>query len=322
MFNFSLETKKDDNIDFSLTYDFIALGAGPAGLNAALYASRKGFKTLIVGHDIGGQLLNTTDVDNYLGLGLIDAEDMIEKFLSHVKKFDIPMLSDVYIKSIKKTGDVFQVSLNNGQMLKALTVLYALGGSPRKLGVEGEEAFSGRGVSYCVTCDAPFYKNKHVVISGGGNSAVDAAIDLTRIAKKVTVIHRSQFRADQKSVEKLMKMPNVEVFLETQILSIHGDTNLTHLTIIDKKTNEERSFETDGIFIEIGTIPNSTLLEGLVDLNGSKEIIVDSYQRTNVAGFYAAGDVTENPHKQIVIAAAEGAKAALEAAVYLNKRGD
>ena len=322
MFNFSLETKKETKIDDQITYDFIALGVGPAGLNAALYATRKGLKTLLVGSEIGGQLKNTSDVDNYLGLGLIDAEDMIEKFLDHATKLEVPMLTGVYIKKIEKQDDLFYITLDNGQILKSITVLYALGGSPRKLNVEGEKEFSSKGVSYCVTCDAPFFKQKHVVVAGGGNSAIDAALDLTRTAKKVTIIHRSQFRADQKSIDKLLAMPNVEVFLETQILSMHGDTNLKYLKVLDKKTNQVRDFETDGIFIEIGSIPNTQLIDGMISLNTGKEIIVNQNQQTNVAGFYAAGDVTENPHKQIIIAAAEGAKAALEAAIYINKRGE
>lgn len=316
MFNFSIEQTKP--IANDILYDFIALGAGPAGLNAALYAQRKGLKTLIIGNEIGGQLKNTSDVDNYLGFGLVDAETLINKFLDHVKALEIPILSGVYINEITK-DEHFTISLTNGQVFKTKTVLYALGGSPRKLGVPGEDILSSKGVSYCVTCDAPFFKQKEVVVAGGGNSAVDAAIDLARLAKKVTIIHRSQFRADQKSIDKLLSFDNVSVMLETQIMSINGNKNLETLTILDKKTNQEHLFKTDGLFVEIGSIPNTSLIKDLVSLSPSGEIIVDEYQKTNIEGLYAAGDATINPHKQVIIAAAEGAKAALEAAKYINK---
>lgn len=322
MFNFSIEQTQKPKIDTTDTYDFIALGAGPAALNAALYAARKGLSTLIIGYEIGGQLKNTADVDNYLGFGFIEAEKLIESFVSHVKKHDIEMLTGLYIHKIEKLDDLFYITLSNGDVVKALSVLYALGGSPRQLGIPNETTFASKGVSYCVTCDGPFFKGKHVVVAGGGNSAVDAAIDLARIANKVTIIHRSQFRADKKSLDKLEKLDNVSYMLETQILGLDGDAKLEKLRLLDKKTNTESILEADGLFIEIGSIPNSQLLEGLVELSPYKEVIVDENQKTSLRGLYAAGDVTINPHKQIIIAAAEGAKAALEAAIYINNKGE
>lgn len=321
MFNFSVETKKP-SVDFNQTYDFVALGAGPAALNAALYAKRKGLNTLIVGYEIGGQLKNTSDVDNYLGFKMIDAEALIDQFLDHVKSLDVPIVSGLWIEKIKKTDQVFVIYLSSGEQIKTHTLLYALGGSPRKLEVPGETTYAGRGISYCVTCDGAFFRNKTVVVAGGGNSALDAAIDLARIAKKVTIIHRSQFRADQKSIDKINSLENVDFMLETQILSMHGEDTLTHLIILDKKTNETSSFQTDGIFIEIGSIPNSLLIKDLVDINDKNEIIVDQNQHTSIKGLFAAGDVTNNPFKQIIIAAAEGAKAAMAAAQYINNKGE
>ncbi|MDY0211181.1 MAG: FAD-dependent oxidoreductase [Acholeplasma sp.] len=320
MFNFSIE-RSDTSVDDKVLYDFIALGAGPAGLNAALYASRKGLKTAIIGHEIGGQLKNTADVDNYLGFGFIEAEALIDKFVSHVKTQNIPMITGLWVESITK-HDVFSIKLSNGQQFNSKTLLYAFGGSPRKLNVLGEKEFSSKGVSYCVTCDAPFFKGKEVVVAGGGNSAVDAAIDLARTSSKVTIIHRSQFRADQSSIDKLLRFPNVTVLLESQILEMNGKTNLESLTVLDKKNNRTYEFKTDGIFIEIGSIPNTKLLEGLIELSDTKEIIVDANQHTSLSGLFAAGDATINPHKQVIIAAAEGAKAALEAAIYINKKGE
>lgn len=321
MFNFQIEKPKTALIDYQTTYDFIALGLGPAGMNGALYAKRKGLNTLLVGYDLGGQLNNTSDVDNYLGLGNIDASSMIQKFKEHITALEVPILSEVKVTSITKK-DVFEISLDNGHTLKSKTVLYAFGGNPRKLGVPGESLYASKGVSYCVTCDAPFFKKRHVIVAGGGNSALDAVIDLSRIASKVTIVHRSQFKGDQTTIDQIKKLPNVEFHLETQILEIEGDITMTGVKVLDKKTNQTHFIEADGIFIEIGHIPNSNLLEGLAELTNSLEVKVDRYQQTSVPGLYAAGDVTDNPNKQIIIATSEGAVAALSATQFINQKGD
>lgn len=321
MFNFQVEKPKTALIDYQTTYDFIALGLGPAGMNGALYAKRKGLKTLLVGYDLGGQLNNTSDVDNYLGLGNIDASSMIQKFKEHITALEVPMLTDVKVTAIQKK-DVFEITLDNGETLKSKTVLYAFGGNPRKLGVPGEEQYASKGVSYCVTCDAPFFKKRHVIVAGGGNSALDATIDLSRIASQVTIVHRSQIKGDQSTVDQIKKLGNVDIRLETQILEILGDYTMTGVRVFDKKTQQEYILEADGIFIEIGHIPNSHLLEGLVDLTASKEVKVDRFQQTSLEGLYAAGDVTDNPNKQIIIATSEGAVAALSATQFINQKGD
>lgn len=321
MFNFQIEKPKTAVIDYQTTYDFVALGLGPAGMNGALYAKRKGLKTLLVGYDLGGQLNNTSDVDNYLGLGQIDASIMIQKFKEHITALEVPILTDIKVTSIRKK-EWFEIELDNGHTLKSKTVLYAFGGNPRKLGVPGEQTFASKGVSYCVTCDAPFFKQRHVIVAGGGNSALDAALDLSRIASKVTIVHRSQFKGDQTTVNQLKALPNVEMLLETQIMEIQGDITMTGIRVLDKHTQIESVIAADGIFIEIGHIPNSTLLEGLVNLNAGKEIKVDRFQQTSIQGLYAAGDVTDNPNKQIIIATSEGAVAALSATSYINQQGD
>lgn len=321
MFNFQVEKPKTALIDYQTTYDFIALGLGPAGMNGALYAKRKGLKTLLVGYDLGGQLNNTSDVDNYLGLSNIDASSMIQKFKEHITALEVPMLTEVKVIAIQKK-DVFEITLDNGETLKSKTVLYAFGGNPRKLGVPGEEQYASKGVSYCVTCDAPFFKKRHVIVAGGGNSALDATIDLSRIASQVTIVHRSQIKGDQSTVDQIKKLGNVDIRLETQILEILGDYTMTGVRVFDKKTQQEYILEADGIFIEIGHIPNSHLLEGLVDLTASKEVKVDRFQQTSLEGLYAAGDVTDNPNKQIIIATSEGAVAALSATQFINQKGD
>jgi len=208
--------------------------------------------------------------------------------------------------------------MENGDVLTTKTVLVATGSNPRKLGVKGEDAFANAGVAYCAICDAPLFKGKDVIIAGGGNSAVEAAIDVAKIAKHVTIVHRSQFRADQVLIDKMMIQANITIHLESQILEIYGDTKMRGIKALDKKTNEEFSIEADGIFIEIGNIPSSGLVKDLVELNTNQEIIVTHKQETSLPGLYAAGDVTNTPYKQIIVATAEGAKAALAANEYIN----
>jgi NADH-dependent peroxiredoxin subunit F len=200
----------------------------------------------------------------------------------------------------------------------ARTILIATGSHPRKLGVKGEDTFANAGVAYCAICDAPLYKNKDVIIAGGGNSAVEAAIDVAKIAKHVTIVHRSAFRADQILLDKLAQQPNVTVHLQTQILEIQGDDRMRQILALDKRSNQEVTIKADGIFIEIGNLPNSDLVKGFIVTNDRGEILVDGKQATNVPGAFAAGDVTDTPYKQIIIAAAQGATAALAANDYLN----
>lgn len=319
MFNFNLEQTKETSLfDTTEIWDFIVVGGGPAGLNAALYAKRKGLNVGIITYDIGGQLHNTTDVDNYLGFPLIQGKDLSDNFLKHVENLEIPILKGVHVKEIKKEKKDFSIYLDNFNVINTKTILLATGGLPRMLGVKGETDFANKGVSYCTICDAPFFKDKHVIVAGGGNSAAEAVLDLVPWAKKITVVHRSKWRADEILLEKLNDIKALDIFLETQILEVVGQDTMTGLKVIDKTNNKERMIEADGLFIEIGTIPNSTFLGNLVELNASKEIIVDKNQMTSVEGIFAAGDITSQPYKQIIISAAEGAKAALAVADYLK----
>ena len=322
MFNFTLNKLSEDDLYYNKLWDFVSLGAGPAGINASLYAKRKGLATLIVAKEIGGQLNNTEDVDNYLGFKMINANSLIDKFIAHIDSLNIEKLIGFDVISIIKDNEVFTIKLNNGKYIKAKTLLYALGGNPRKLQIEGEDKYSGKGVSYCVTCDGPFYKDKKVVVAGGGNSAVEAAIDLSKVAKEVYIIHRSQFRADKILLDRMFSNKTIKVYLETTIKKIVGNEKIEYLEIIDNKTLQSSKFYLDGLFVEIGNIPNSYLIEDIVKTNERKEIIVNEEQRTSVEGLFAAGDVTAEPEKQIIISAAAGAKAALAAAKYINKRGE
>lgn len=319
MFNFQLSSNKPQ-INYDELYDFIALGLGPAGLNAGLYAHRKGLKTLIVGHRVGGQLLNTADIDNYLGFSNIPAQKLIDEFRNHIENSKVPMLTDVLVTNIEKSADIFIITLNNGKTLQSKTVLYALGGSPRKLKVPGEDRLAGKGVAYCATCDGPFFQDKDVIIAGGGNSAIDATRDLARIAKSVTIIEKFTISADKTSVEQVAKLPNVTMFEETDVTEIIGDKYIEGIRVFDRKANKERIINTEGLFVEIGSIPNTALLKDLVELNKWGEVIVNNKQETSLKGLYAAGDVTNNWIRQVIVAAADGAKAALEANNYITKK--
>ncbi len=320
MFDFNVETTKESSVfDETGLWDFLIIGSGPAGFNAALYAKRKGLSVGILTDEIGGQLHNTTTVDNYLGYSLIDGADLSAKFLDHINTLAIPILKNIRVTKLKKDNQDFELGISDGRTLKAKTVLIATGGLPRKLDIPGEEAYANRGVSYCATCDAPFYKDKHVIVAGGGNSAAEGVIDLAAWANKITVVHRSQWRADEILLEKLKDIPQLSVHLETEIKAVLGDKRMTGVAVYDKLKKKTYEIAAEGLLIEIGNVPNSNLVFGLAKTNDKGEIIVGANQMTSVAGLFAAGDVTTQPDKQIIISTAEGAKAALAANQYLNK---
>lgn len=298
-------------------WDLLVIGGGPAGLNAALYSQRKGLKVGVIAKEIGGQLHNTSTVDNYLGIPMIEGKDLSTTFLKHLEALEVPLYLDYWVTNIQKSHDVFFVAMDNGTVLKSKTLLFATGGQPKKLNIPGEATFANKGVSYCTTCDAPFFKGKHVLVAGGGNSAAEAVIDLAAWAKQITVVHRSQWRADQIILNKFKAIPNLSVYLETQILSIEGKENMEGVWVLDKKNQSKRLIKADGLFIQIGLLANSALVQGLVKTNEKGEILVDDQWMTSLPGLFAAGDVTQHPFKQIVIAVGDGAKAALAIQQYL-----
>ncbi len=318
MFDFQIETHKTKTISLNQEFDLTIIGGGPAGLNAALYAARKGLNVLIIAKEIGGQLHNTSFVDNYLGFENIKGSELSDKLLKHVYNQQVEFLTDEYVSVINQVGKDFIIITDRKKVVKTKAVLISTGGSPRKLGIKGEKDFAGRGVSYCTICDAPFFKDKDVLVVGGGNGAMDSVIDLVPWAKSITLVHRSQFRADQHLIDKVMSVPNLKIHLQTEIKEIDGDTKLTNVTLWHKDTNEEETLKVDGVFVSIGVIPNTSFLNQLVETNGFGEIIVDELGKTSRAGIYAAGDVTNQPYKQIIIAAADGAKAALEIHRYIT----
>jgi len=296
-------------------YDTVIVGGGPAGFSAAIYASRRGLKTLLITKDIGGQMISTNEIENYPGLGLITGVELGKKFFSQAKEFGTEFLFDE-VKSITRRESEFKIETAH-KNIEAKTVILALGKQPRELGVPGEERLRGRGVSYCATCDAPFYKNKIISVIGDGNSALYSALASAKVAAKVYLIIRgNSFNGEQILVDKVSETPNIEVIKETTVAEIIGDKKVESLVFTDKKT-----FDTDGIIIEIGHVIDSKLLKDFVKLNSKGEVVIDSAQKTNLTGLFAAGDLTDTPYKQIVVAAAEGTKAALSAFDYLqNKR--
>jgi alkyl hydroperoxide reductase subunit F len=312
--------KEKPKMDPETVYDLIIVGGGPAGLNTALYAKRKGLKVGIITRDIGGQVMDTSSVENYLGFTSLSGEELMKKFINHVNELNVPILEyeELEAVNVKDNSSMREVVLKGGQKFNTYSVVIATGSKPRKLGVPGEKEYAGKGVCYCAICDGPLFAGEEVIVAGGGNSAVEAAIDLAKIVKKVTIVHRSQFRADQILIDQLSKLDNVEVKLQTQILEVQGDKFMTGVKVKDKESGEEFFVEGAGLFVEIGYLPNSEIFSDLLELNERKEIVVDRYGKTSVEGIYAAGDVTDTPYKQIIMAAGDGAKCALAVNDYLN----
>lgn len=305
--------------DPEIIYDILIIGGGPAGLNAALYAKRKGREVAIIGEAIGGQMLDTSSVENYIGTDDNTGSSLSERFAGNVRNLEVPILEYYFAESwTQDEEDLFHVEVGNGETYKGRTLIIATGSSPRHLNVPGEEQLANRGLSYCAICDGPLFRNKRHVIVGGGNSAVEAAIDMARIASDVTVVQRSTFRADQILMDELHSFGNVTTHTQTDIVSIEGDEKVSGVTVHHKDTGKTETIPTDAVFIEIGHDPHLGPFDGDLEVNGAGEIIVDEHNQTSIPGIFAAGDVTATIYKQIIVAAAEGAKAALSANNYLT----
>jgi alkyl hydroperoxide reductase subunit F len=301
----------------TVIYDVIIIGGGPAGLSAAIYAARKLLKTLIISKDIGGQVTWTYDIDNYLGFSGMDTVDLINKFDEHVKKYGVEKREGVDVISLDLTGKIKKVFTADKELYLSRTVLIATGKRPRPLNVPGEKELVGRGVAYCSTCDAPLFVDLNVAVVGGGNSALEAALDLIKVAKTVSLVSLTPLTGDPILVDQVTSSEKVEVFIEYNTNRIMGEKNVTGIEISSLKTGEVKTIDVDGVFIEIGLLPNSELVIDTLDCNTTGEIRVDCACRTGMAGVFAAGDVTDVPFKQVIVAAGEGAKAALSASAFL-----
>jgi alkyl hydroperoxide reductase subunit F len=299
-------------------YDVLIVGAGPAGLTAGVYCSRKMLNTILISENIGGQALESWAIENYMGYRMVTGEDLMHKFEEQVRGEHIHLELD-RVQSLKKEGDLFVAETATGATYFAKTVILTQGKRPRKLGVEGEERYMGRGLSVCSTCDGPLFRDKVVAVVGGGNSALQTAIEMSKIAKEVHLIVRSTVKADAAYVKRYEEQKNIITYLHHAVASLHGNAILNGITIKDRESGKETTLTLDGVFAEVGWIPNTDFLEGVLRLNDQKEIEIDINCHTNVPGIFAAGDVTTIKTKQIITAAGEGAKAALEAYEYLTR---
>lgn len=301
------------------TFDIIILGGGPAGLSAAIYAARSAAKTAIIDISmLGGQPSNYLELENYPGFAKIGGYDLMEKFEEHADMFGIQKFPMEEIQSVDLTSDIKTVTTLNGEF-KAKSIIIATGAQSKKLGVEGEKEFVGRGVSYCAVCDGAFYKDKVVAVVGGGNAAVEEACYLTKFASKVYLIHRrDELRADKIVQERAFKNEKLEFIYDTIVNKINGENLVKYATIENVKTHEIKDLAIDGIFPYIGFEPNADLFTGQVKQDKNGFIIVDEAMQTSVKGVYAIGDVRVTPLRQVITAAADGAIAAVYAGRYIE----
>jgi alkyl hydroperoxide reductase subunit F len=313
---------QDNRPDPDEVFDILIIGGGPAAMAAAVYAARKMLKVALVARDFSGQTGSTSEVENYLGFQTIRGLELADRFVEHVKQFNVPMEQGQKVVEVRKEGDTFKSVLEDGRGLASRVVIVATGKRSRPLGVPGEKELVGRGVAYCATCDAPFFRDRRVVVAGGGNSALTAAQDLLKVATEVTVVNFAPgWQADAVLMTSVRKHDYVSLLDNTAIVRIEGEGKVTGVAVKDRATGEERLIQTDGVFVEIGLLPNTGLVKNLAELNEEGELVVDCRCRTSVAGLFGAGDVTTVPYKQIVISAGEGAKAALSAYDYLSAKG-
>ena len=297
-------------------FDMVVIGGGPAGASAAIYSARKGLSTALIADRIGGQMQETKGVENFISVVYTEGPALSANLLDHLKEYPVRLLEHRRAKQVKPiVGGGFIISLDSGESVVAEALLVATGSKWRKLGVPGEVDYLGRGVAYCPHCDGPYYRDKAVAVVGGGNSGVEAALDLAEICEHVTLLeYAPQLGADHVLISKLKNASNITVISHAETMKILGDGNLvTALQYRDRNSGSIQSIDVKGVFVQIGLSPNSELIKELVETSQSGEIITDVWGRTSLQGIYAAGDVTTVPYKQIIIALGEGAKAALAA---------
>lgn len=293
-------------------YDVVVIGAGPAGASSAIYTARKGLKTVVIAEKIGGQVQDTKGIENMISIPYTEGPQLSNQLASHMAEYDIKILEHRRVSNIVN-DDYKIIELSSGETLKTKSVIIATGAKWRELNVKGEKDYIGRGVAYCPHCDGPYYKGKSVAVIGGGNSGVEAAIDLAGIVKHVTLIEFGEkLRADQVLVDKLRLRKNVDILVNAKTTEIVADgEKVTGLQYEDRSSGDVKELILDGVFVQIGLIPNSQFVKNLVETNKYGEILIDDKCRTNIPGIYAAGDVTVVPYKQIIISMGEGAKAGL-----------
>lgn len=306
-----------------MMYDLIIVGGGPAATAAAVYAARKQLKTLLIAESFGGQSIVSADIQNWIGEPHISGFDLAQKFEAHVRAY--PDVVDVKMPevatAVRRASPDFEVETDRGKY-QGKAVILAPGARRRKLGVPGEKELDGKGVAYCSTCDAPLFKDKAVAVVGGGNAGLEAVVDLFPYASKIYLMEFGDaLKGDPVSQEHVRKNPKVQIILNAQSKEIVGKDFVTAIAYVDRKTNETKTLDVQGVFVEIGSVPNSEMVKGLVALDKYGQIVIDSkHGTTSVPGIFAAGDVTDDPYKQNNISAGDAVKATLAAYAYLLNR--
>jgi NADH-dependent peroxiredoxin subunit F len=298
-------------------YDVLVVGGGPAGASAAIYTARKGIRTGVVAERFGGQVLDTLSIENFISVKATEGPKLAQALEEHVKEYDIDVIDLQRAKRLEKK-DLFEIELENGAVLKSKSVIISTGARWRNVNVPGEQELKNKGVAYCPHCDGPLFAGKDVAVIGGGNSGIEAAIDLAGIVKHVTVLEFApELKADQVLQERVNSLPNVTVVTNAATQEITGTDNVNGITYTDRETGEEHHVELQGVFVQIGLVPNTEWLEGTLERNAIGEIIVDKRGATTIPGVFAAGDCTDSAYNQIIISMGSGATAALGAFDYL-----
>lgn len=298
-------------------FDVLVIGGGPAGASAAIYAARKGIRTGIVAERFGGQVMETMGIENFIGTKYTEGPKLAASLEEHVKEYEVDVMKTLRAKRLEKK-ELIEIELENGAVLKSKTVILSTGARWRNVGVPGEAEFKNKGVAYCPHCDGPLFTGKHVAVIGGGNSGIEAAIDLAGIVSHVTVLEfMPELKADSVLQQRLYSLPNVTVHKNVQTKEVTGTDKVNGITFIERDTGTEQHVELEGVFVQIGLVPNTDWLAETLERTRFGEIIVDNHGATSIPGVFAAGDCTNSPFKQIIISMGSGATAALGAFDYL-----
>jgi thioredoxin-disulfide reductase len=303
-----------------MVYDVAIIGGGPAGMSAGIYSERQGLDAVLITKSFGGQMAQkAVDIENYPGFEKISGFDLISKMEDQLRSKKITIKNDKVV-IVERENNIFKIKLEDENVLESKTIIITSGSEPRLLNVAGEKDFIGRGVSYCTTCDGPLFANKDIAIIGGGNGGFEAAIFMSVYANNIYILEfNEQARADKENQERAAKIEKIKIITEAQLKEIKGEKFVNEIIYFDKKENQEKSLKVQGVFAQIGYQPASILVEDLVDLNEKKEIVINhKTMETKTSGLFAAGDVTDGLIKQVVVAAADGAKAAMAAYKYLQ----
>ncbi len=301
-------------------FDVIIIGAGAAGLSAGIYSSRARLSTLILNEGVvGGQMVLTNEIANYPGVELTHGYALAGIMKKQAKAFGCKIKSNVKVIKYELEGEIKCITLEDGREFRSRSVILSPGGKPRPLNIPGEESFKGSGISYCATCDGDFFTGKEIIVVGGGNSALEEAVTLTSYAKKVTIVHQfNHFQAFQHAIDEAAKNPKIDFIMESELRTFSGNGSLEEVSIEHLPSGNYSNLKINGVFVFVGYIPNTSHLQGMVELNERKEIVVDGNMRTNIPGVFAAGDCIVKKFRQVTTAVADGTIASLSAAEFLR----